>query len=128
MVGLRIPLLITAVGRAYLAFQPSAVQEGVLQRLTESEDSDDAPARERRAIELLLQNVRTQGYATREHGFMRETGSLAVPVLVNGIAVCSIAITYISSAMPTTEAIRRYRVPLQESAARIATCFSSTQR
>jgi IclR family mhp operon transcriptional activator len=127
MVGLRIPLLITAVGRAYLAFQPSAIQEGVLQRLAESEDSDDAPARERRLIEMLLQNVRAQGYATREHGFMRETGSLAVPVLVNGVAACSIAITYISSAMPTTVAIGRYRVPLQESAARIAACFNSAQ-
>lgn len=127
MVGLRIPLLVTAVGRAYLAFQRPAVQDGVLQRLAKSDDPDDSPVRDRRAIGALLENVRKQGYATREHGFMPETGSLAVPVLVDHVARCSIAITYINSALSAAEVIRRYRKPLQDSADKIAAGFKHPQ-
>ena len=124
MVGLHIPLLITAVGRAYLAFSAPNVRDGILHRLAESQRPDDAIANDRHAVELMLTEVRRQGYATREQGFMRETGSIAVPVLLNGVAQCSVAITYISSALNAQEAARRYGDRLKVAASEISRAFN----
>jgi IclR family transcriptional regulator, mhp operon transcriptional activator len=120
MVGLRIPLLITACGRAYLANLPDKVLQGVLQRLKRSKHADDAMARDPRAVDKLLTKVRRDGYAFRERGFMKETGSIAVPVLHDGAAYCSIAITYISSALSASDVIDRYAPLLHRAAADIA--------
>jgi len=47
-----------------------------------------------------------------------EDGQLSpVPVLINGTPRCSIAITYISSALRASEAKRRYLGPLTNAAA-----------
>jgi IclR family mhp operon transcriptional activator len=120
LVGLRIPMLITACGRAYLAHQPDNVVDGVLQRLKRSKHPDDAIAREPKAVRRLLQQVRVSGYALRERGFMPETGSIAVPLLVDGSSRCSIAITYISSAMAARDVVENYAPMLQATAAKIA--------
>jgi IclR family mhp operon transcriptional activator len=68
----------------------------------------------------MLERVRDDGYAMREVGFMRETNSIAVPVLVDGIARCSIAVTYIASALKPEEVIVRYEPLLRACAANIA--------
>lgn len=120
LVGLRIPVLITACGRAYLANQPQTVADGVLDRLSQSVRPDDALAREPKAARQMLSTVRQQGYALREKGFMPETGSIAVPVLVDGIARCSIAITYISSAKRPKDVVAAYAPLLVSTAAKIS--------
>ena len=119
LVGLRIPMLITACGRAYLAHQPDNVVEGVLERLKRSKHPDDAIAGEPKAVRRLLQQVRASGYALREPGFMPETGSIAVPLIVDGSSRCSIAITYISSAMAAQDVVAKYVPMLQATAAKI---------
>jgi IclR family mhp operon transcriptional activator len=120
MAGFRIPILITACGRCYLAHQPNTVADGVLDRLRLSNHPDDAVAREPQLVRLLLGKVRHDGYALRETGFMKETGSIAVPVLEGGVARCSIAITYISSAIRTKDVVERFAPLLKEAAAEIA--------
>jgi len=120
LVGLRIPMLITACGRAYLANQPDNVVSGVMERLSRSDRQDDALAREPKAVRQLLGKVRQAGYALREKGFMQETGSIAVPVLVDGAARCSIAITYISSAMSAKDVVESYAPLLKITAAKIS--------
>lgn len=119
LVGLRIPMLITACGRAYLAHQPDNVVAGVIQRLKRCKHPDDAIAREPKAVHKLLETVRVAGYALRERGFMPETGSIAVPVLIGGASRCSVAITYISSAMSARDVVMKYAPMLQETAAKI---------
>jgi len=101
MVGFHIPVLVTAVGRAYLAHQRPDVQLGVIDRLAKSKHPDDAPAQDRSAVVRLLRQVAKDGFATRALGFMRETSSIAVPVLVDRVARCSVAVTYINSALST---------------------------
>lgn len=126
MVGLRIPILLTASGRAYLAFSAPDVRDGILQRLAQSQRPDDAMAGEPHAVQLMLAQIRRSGFALREReqGFMRETRSIAVPVLHSGVARCSIDITYISSALKAQEAIRRYGGLLKAAAEEISSAFS----
>ncbi|MNG26094.1 DNA-binding transcriptional activator MhpR [compost metagenome] len=61
----------------------------------------------------------------REVGFMGETSSIAVPVLVNGLAACAIAVTYIASALKPEEVIVRYEPLLRACATSIASLLSS---
>ncbi len=126
LVGLRIPMLITACGRAYLAHQPDNVVDGVILRLKRSKHPDDNIAREPKAVHQLLNKVREAGYALRERGFMPETGSIAVPVLVAGTARCAIAITYISSAMAAQDVVTKYAPMLKATAAKIAEGIAKT--
>lgn len=115
-VGLRIPVLTTACGRAYLSHLTEAAAEGVLQRLRSSELPDEAIARDPRLVRRLLQKIRQDGYALRERGLIKETCSVAVPVLDFDGARCSIAVTYARSAISTKDAVDRF-VPLLKQAA-----------
>lgn len=119
-VGLRTPVLLTACGRVYLAYQPDDVTEGVLQRLARSQHPDDALAKEPKIARQMLRKVRQDGYALREKSFMPETGSIAVPVLVDGQARCAIAITYIASAKSAKDVIDTYLPLLRATALQIS--------
>jgi IclR family transcriptional regulator, mhp operon transcriptional activator len=119
IIGFRIPMLITACGRAYLANMPQAVAHGVIERLSRSDRPDDAMAHDPQMVLRLLRKVRQDGYALREKGFMKETGSIAVPVLYEGMVRCSIAVTYISSALSTKEVVERLAPLLREAAVEI---------
>jgi IclR family transcriptional regulator, mhp operon transcriptional activator len=120
IVGFRIPMLITACGRAYLAHLPDAERDGVLDRLQRSDHPDDAMARDPRTVQRLLANVRKDGFALREKGFMAETGSIAVPVLDGRVVRGAIAITYMSSAISTKDVIERFAPLLKDAAADIS--------
>lgn len=115
-VGLRIPLLVTACGRAYLSHQDPRERDQVLERLLPGEKHEE----ERQEARRMLERVRRDSYAMREVGFMRETSSIAVPVRVGGIARCSIAITYIATALKPQEVIARYEPMLRRCAESIA--------
>jgi IclR family mhp operon transcriptional activator len=119
-VGLRIPLLVTACGRAYLANVPTRIADEVMERVIDSQDPGPDAEGSRDAMRQLLAKVRHDGYALREDSFMKETGSIAVPVLVDGVARCSIAITYIPSAISSADAVRKFAPKLKACAAELA--------
>lgn len=124
-IGLRIPLLVTACGRAYLANLPERIVDAVLERVIGSGDQSPGAAEAPAAMRQLLAKVRNDGYALREDGFMKETGSIAVPVLVDGFARCAIAITYIPSAISSADAVRKFAPRLQECAVELASRLAS---
>jgi len=118
-VGLRIPVLTTACGRAYLSRLAAAAVEDVLQRLRRSKLPDEAIACDPRLVDRLLKKIREDGYAFRERGVMKETCSVAVPVLDFEGARCSIAVTYVPSAISTKDVIERFVPLLKKAAAQI---------
>ena len=119
-IGLRIPLTVTACGRAYLANVPARIADAVLERVTRTNDSTHGGDEDPAALRRLLAKVRRDGYALREDSYMKETGSIAVPVLVDGVARCSIAITYIPSAVSAADAARKFAPKLKECAFELA--------
>lgn len=128
MIGLDIPMLLTAVGRAYLAHQRGDVQAGVIERLAKSNHPDCLTAQSGPTTTRMLNLIAKDGFATRDRTFMPRTDSIAVPVLIDGYARCSIAITYISSALSASEARRRYLRSLANSANSIAEQLYATER
>jgi IclR family mhp operon transcriptional activator len=121
MIGLEVPMLRTASGRAYLAFCPESERREIIQYLKTRNDPDDEPYIADNAIHEVIALCRRQGYAGRfNEPFVPRTSSIAMPILVNGYARGSIAVVWLTSAMPFNRAIRQFVSPIREAANTIA--------
>ncbi len=120
--GYRAPVLITSVGRAYLAFCTPARQAAILDRLAQRPDV--APL-DRPAAEAMLETVRRQGFAVMDDIYSsREYESLvwamAVPVMDGDHACASINIMMLRSAVSPETAVSQLLEPLRETAGQLA--------
>jgi IclR family mhp operon transcriptional activator len=117
--GFRPPVLLSSLGLVYLAHVGEAERETILRNLATSDRPDAALARNRRAVNGLLAEVKKRGYGFREGGISPKTGSIAVPVMWRGRPLACINIHYILSAMPMPLVVERYLPPMRAAAAKI---------
>jgi len=118
--GFRAPVLVTALGRAYLAYCSESEREIALNNVAASDMSDAPLAKKRAVVERILRETRTRGYGWREGGISPKTGSIAVPVLVGSKVVACINIHYILSALSLDEVVKRYLGAMRDAAENIA--------
>lgn len=117
MSGRRLPITETAAGRVYLAFCPEAERRLILSM---ANDLDGASRLDREILDARLVAISERGYDTRVGGFIAKTGSIAVPVMVEGQVLCCLALIYIASAMPVERAVEQFDAPLKAAAKRIS--------
>jgi len=125
--GIRLPLLSSSAGRAYLACCPPAECEKLLDQLAHSNKEDAALARAPRP-ELLhtLAAIRDQGYATTTRTRrMVEEISLSAPVMAGDRILAALTVRFAASAMPLKSAMERFLPKLRQTAAMIAGGFLS---
>lgn len=117
----RMPLLFTAVGRAYLAHCPEDERREILGLLQQGQDDQALLARSPALVEQMLQRVRQQGYAANEGDWRAEQkiGAIAVPVRHQQKVLACINVVFLKRAMSTEIAAQRYLPALQESVAKI---------
>jgi IclR family mhp operon transcriptional activator len=118
-VGLRLPMLQSATGRAYLAFCSDADRGAIVERLMRSKVREDARARDSRFVSNLLAVTRRNGYGERHGEIFPKTGAIAVPVMRGDHVVCCLNISFIASALSPQEAAARYLKPLVAAAREI---------
>lgn len=114
-VGLRLPLLLSATGRAYLAFCPESERKSLLTRLARSSEPLDAKARDPRWINSMLRTARNRGYGHRFGDFMPETGSIALPIKHRDRVMACLNITFIASALTPEQAAERHLPDMRQS-------------
>ena len=120
MVGVRLPLLASATGLAYLAFAPEAEQTALLRLLAASNDPEDALARDPAAATRLIVSTRRQGYAVRQSGpIWPHTGAIALPLRCRGRAVGCVNVVWMARVISQEEGVRRWLAPLSETAREI---------
>ena len=126
--GVRVPMLTSAPGRAYLAFCSAAQRSALLESLARSSQPEDRLARDRPEVEQLLQQTRNQGYgvAQRARRVSQET-SLAIPVQANGRVLATISIRFAETAVPTPTAVEKFLPKMREVAAEIEREFTATE-
>jgi DNA-binding IclR family transcriptional regulator len=109
-IGARIPLHATGVGKALLAFSPTAFVDVVLgiplKRYTEETITN------RRALVKELASIRERGYSASHQEYLMGSTSLAAPVLVDGVAKAAIGIVNYSA----RDDLLRYVEPLRAAA------------
>ena len=116
-VGGRLPLLTSALGRAYLAFCSDQQRETALDRFFSDRTESSG---ERALMEQLLVKYRKQQFSENDESLSPNSRGVAVPVIVDGsVEVCVNAIV-LSEAMTMEEVINRCVPPLKAVAAKIS--------
>ncbi|MGB7543048.1 MAG: IclR family transcriptional regulator C-terminal domain-containing protein [Burkholderiales bacterium] len=124
--GLRLPMLLSATGKAYIAYCPEPERVSILERLARSRLAEDALARNPRLVHQILSETRKNGYGQRSgKSFRPETGSISVPVLSGDQVKACLNITFISSALTPREAAARHLPALKAAARKIETALST---
>ena len=127
--GFRVPLLLSASGRVYLAFCRPEQRDTLLDILSRSTREEDKLARSRPELDRIFEATREQGYATavRTRRVSQEM-ALSVPVLVEDRVLATIAVRFSPSAVPLGLAVERFYPKLHETAQTIRQRFSEAHR
>ena len=123
--GVRVPMLGSAAGRAYLAFSAAAQRDALLESLARSSLPEDRLARNRNEVERLLNETRTQGFGMshRARRISEET-SLAIPVRAKERILATVTVRYAATAVPLRTAIEQFLPKMHEVAREIETHFA----
>jgi len=125
-IGLRVPVLQSGLGLAWLAFCSDDDRAEILARLAASDDPFDRPARERAHVDALLAVTRAKGYGIRAKGYQprrsmieEKTCGIALPVFARGSVVAVINLVWILSAFDEETFVSLYLSQLREVAGEI---------
>src|SRR5215475_8959232 len=127
--GVRLPLLVTAAGRAHLAFCPPEQRESLLEILRRSAQDVDQLAHNRPELDKLLEDTRAKGYSSAVHTKrVSDEISIAVPVMAAGQVLAAVVVRFAETAVPVKIAVERFVPKLREAAHRIRQGFIEQQR
>ena len=124
--GVRVPMLASAAGRAYLAFCPAPQRDALLELLARSPLPEDRMARDRIEVERLLSETRSQGFgmAHRARRVSEET-SLAVPVGSKDRILAALTVRYAATAVPLRTAVEQFLPKMRAVAQKIEAQFAA---
>ena len=127
MVGERLPILLTAAGRAYFCYCEDEEREALLV-LLRRDPVQAVLANDDRFIANLLEQTRGRGYSSNEGDWSaeRKIGAIAVPVFEGGRVIASINVIYLSRAVSHAEAAARYLPALVDAARQLEGALSDT--
>jgi IclR family mhp operon transcriptional activator len=113
----RFSMVRNALGRAYLAYCSQAELDIIVEMILRNGDADDARiARNRDAVQRIVSDTRSRGYAVRDPGTQIESNSIAVPLFDGEAVVASMSVTWFRSALSVAEGAQRYAPGLKEAA------------
>ncbi|WP_254020057.1 IclR family transcriptional regulator domain-containing protein [Mesorhizobium escarrei] len=124
--GARAPMLLSALGRAYLAFCPADEQERILQALRLSKNPLDELAKDRAGTTKLLKQTRARGYSVSDREYLDTIyegaiWGIGVPVMAAGQVVASLNVMFLRKAMSMDSGIKTLLRPLQQVAEQVGT-------
>ena len=123
--GVRLPMLTSAAGRAYLAFCPAPQRDALLELLARSSQPEDRLARSRPEVDRLLLETRTQGYgiASRARRVSEET-SLAIPMHAKERVLATLSVRFAATAVATRTAVEQFLPKMREVTAKVEREFT----
>ncbi|CAH2404606.1 IclR family transcriptional regulator domain-containing protein [Mesorhizobium escarrei] len=119
--GFRAPIMLTSIGKAYLAFCDDVEANEILDRLAET--VPHLPSRAR--IERAMAKVRAAGYAVMDDGYSQREykgtiWAMAVPVQDHARLYGALNMMFLKQTVSPDIATERYLAPLQAAAAEMA--------
>jgi IclR family mhp operon transcriptional activator len=126
--GTRCPILATAAGRAYLAFCCDDERAQILGNVALSAESDKEFVHNRARLDVLLQEIRRIGYGYRYGEPPKESGAIAVPILLGNRVLGCVNLTFAATALTPVEAAKKHLVDLQSTAGEIVQGFQRLEQ
>ncbi|MBV6416558.1 MAG: DNA-binding transcriptional repressor YiaJ [Steroidobacteraceae bacterium] len=127
--GVRVPLLTSASGRAFLAFSTPVQRDSLLEILARSTREADQLAANRADVQKILSEVRAQGYATATRPRrVTDEITMAVPIQIEDRVLAAVSIRFSGTAVPLKMAVERFLPKLRETAGQIRSAFVEQQR
>lgn len=122
--GFRPPMLLSSLGRCYLAFCPSPERQEILDVLARSSHPADIQARRPERIQRLLASAAALGYATRDPSHTEADsadrfGAISVPVRFESAVVACISVSWLPAIATEQEIVRAYLKALKDAAATV---------
>jgi IclR family transcriptional regulator, mhp operon transcriptional activator len=123
--GFRAPLLMTSLGRAYIANCEEDEQDRLIARIAKIPGADTAPARRPAKLRAQLNKLRSQGFALSDKQYDERQNfptlwGFAVPVSDRDTVYGSMGMIMLRSTVSQREAVQKYLRPMQKAAAEIA--------
>jgi IclR family mhp operon transcriptional activator len=121
MIGEKMPLFVTALGRAYLAACSDTQRDALLALLTQRSDWIGDMARDREAVDAVIAETRERGYGFNNGEWIREShfAAIAVPVLSGGGLLAALNMIFPKAAVSQEELEQRFLPALRRLAQRI---------
>lgn len=119
----RVPILASAIGRAYMAGCSAEEQEFILRLIEDRDPGEVAAAGGRERVAAILRRARREGYATIVRPPDDPSRSFAIPILDlrrSERPLGSIVIFYYRSVMTEAEAVAKYLPAMRELADAVA--------
>lgn len=112
-IGIKIPMLVSSLGRAWLAACTPEEREASLSLLRERNDAIGEQARDTAYVKRVLRETRRRGYAVNKGEWLSEASvtAIAFPIISNRQAIGAINLVLQSRAVSDREIAVRY-VPL----------------
>lgn len=109
MIRRRMPILFTAVGRAYLSACPDSERDEILHLLRSGSDEQARLARNPQLVSALLQKTWEQGFGSNDGDWHEQTrmGAIALPICYGQRVLGCLNIIFTKNAMSTREAEQR---------------------
>ncbi|RKP49702.1 DNA-binding transcriptional regulator [Pararobbsia silviterrae] len=131
MVGRRLPMLLTAAGRAYFGACPDAEREDILELLRAGAGGEEQQsiAMNDALVRNLLRRVKADGFGSNHGDWAAQgkIGAIAVALHSNGRVLASLNIVFLARAVSLAEAKRRYVPELQQAAIEIVAALEAEE-
>ena len=121
MIGERMPILVTALGRAYLAACDEVEREGLLEILRRRDDWVGEQARDKAYVNRTIRATLKRGYAYNDGEWIREASfaAVAVPVFAGERALAALNLVFPKAAVSRKDLEARFVPALKRLAASI---------
>ena len=114
VVGERLPILRTAMGRAYFCFCPDTERRRITRLLQNGSGVERQLARDGGFLRELLRTTRRDGYAVNGGEREKNIAAIALPVIHEKRVFACINMVFFSSAMPVAEAVHEHLAPMKK--------------
>jgi IclR family mhp operon transcriptional activator len=123
-VGARTPMLLSALGRAYLAFCTEDEQQRVIATLRNSPDPLNRAAQNPKVVVRMLRETRKRGYSLTDRNYLDTVyegaiWGVGVPILAGGRVLASMNVMFLRNALSLEAGIASVLPSLQQAAREI---------
>ena len=123
MVGRRLPIMNTAIGKAYLSYCPAAERKELLALLASRNDYQGKLARNKEYVKNLIHRTKTNGFGENYSEWKEEEkiASIALPIRKDGKVIACLNLIYRAQAMTIEDAAKRHLSAMQHVVDKIET-------